>query len=448
MSLLRNRLSKVESSFAPPIVYTDKWVSGYVQREPFIPFHNRTARWAVIVSHRRSGKTFACINEIVHHCLADTSKMGRYAYMAPYYNQAKAVAWDYSKRFCRDIKGIKINESELRIDFANGSRLQLFGADNAERLRGLYFNGIVCDEFANYRPSIWEYILRPALADRLGWCVFIGTPKGKNSFYDKYQEAINGDDNWFALKVSADESGLLPDSEIEALKAEMSAMAYRQEMLCDFEIPIQGAYYADALEDAKRDGRIGHVAIDPLMTIRSFWDIGGTGARADSCAIWIAQFVGKEIRVIDYYEAQGQPLATHVMWLRDNGYGKAQCVLPHDGVQHDKVYTVTYESALQEAGFDTYVVKNQGPGAAAQRIEALRRLFPAIWFNDNMGTKDGLNTLAMYHENRDDVRNIGLGPMHDSASHCGDAIGLMAVAQPLLINTKWAKIEYNNSGIV
>lgn len=190
---------------------------------------------------------------------------------------------------------------------------------------------------------------------------------------------------------------------------------------------LSGAYYAKALAEAKAQGRIGKVAADPLMTIRAVWDIGGTGAKADACAIWICQFVGREIRVLDYYEAVGQPLAAHVAWLRSNKYDKALCILPHDGASHDKVYDVSYESALGDAGFDTEVIPNQGKGAATQRIEAARRLFPSIWFHAAK-TSAGTDALGWYHEKKDDARNIGLGPEHDWSSHGADAFGLMCVA--------------------
>lgn len=190
-----------------------------------------------------------------------------------------------------------------------------------------------------------------------------------------------------------------------------------------------GAYFAKELNAAKNENRIGRVAADPLMTIRLFVDIGGTGAKADSFVIWVVQFIGKEIRVLDYYEAQGQPLATHLAWLRDNGYApdRAQFWLPHDGSTQDKVYAVSYESALTEAGYRVTVVPNQGKGAAGARIEAVRRLFPAIWFNADT-TEAGRDALGWYHERRDETRNIGLGPEHDWASHGADAFGLMCVA--------------------
>lgn len=196
-----------------------------------------------------------------------------------------------------------------------------------------------------------------------------------------------------------------------------------------------GAYYAKQLTLAKQQGRISRVSIDPLMTIRAFWDIGGTGAKADACAIWIAQFIGKEIRIVDYYEAVGQPLATHVNWLRANGYDGCLCVLPHDGEHHDKIESITYEGALKKAGFPTKVIKNQGIGAAFQRVEAGRRLFPAMWF-DSERCAGGIAAIGWYHEKKDAARNIGLGPEHDWSSHSADAFGLMAVSYEQLTKEK------------
>lgn len=186
-----------------------------------------------------------------------------------------------------------------------------------------------------------------------------------------------------------------------------------------------GAYYARQIADMKAAKRYGKVNADPLMTIRAIWDIGGTGAKADATAIWICQFVGREIRVLNYYEAQGQPLAAHVQWLRDNGYEKALCILPHDGVQGDKVYKASYEGALREAGFSVRVIPNQGAGAASLRIEAARRHFGLIWMDEKCA--GGLDALGWYHAKIDEARQIDLGPDHDWSSHAADAFGLMCV---------------------
>lgn len=191
---------------------------------------------------------------------------------------------------------------------------------------------------------------------------------------------------------------------------------------------IEGAYYAKHLTEAKAQGRIGNVAADPLMTIRLICDIGGTGARADAFTIWACQFVGREIRWLNYYEAVGQPLASHLEWARGQGYtpARAQFWLPHDGDSNDKVYDVSYASALRAAGYTVTVVPNQGKGAAMARIEAARRLFPAMWFNAST-TQGGLDAIGWYHEKKDDVRQIGLGPNHDWSSHGADSFGLGAV---------------------
>lgn len=196
-----------------------------------------------------------------------------------------------------------------------------------------------------------------------------------------------------------------------------------------FKTVSEGAYYAASLSQAKAEGRISRVAFDPLMTVRLFVDIGGTGARADSFAIWPAQFIGREIRLRDYYETQAQPLAAHLAWLRSKGYtpDKAEFWLPHDGATNDKVYDVSYESALRDAGYRVTVVPNQGKGAASARIEAARRIFGACWFDEET-TEGGRDALGAYHERRDETRQIGLGPNHDWSSHGADAFGLMAVA--------------------
>lgn len=205
---------------------------------------------------------------------------------------------------------------------------------------------------------------------------------------------------------------------------------------------IAGAYFAAELVAARAQGRIGFVPADSLLTLRAFADIGGTGARADSFVMWIVQFVGREIRVLDYYEVVGQPIGAHLDWLRRRSYtpSRLQIWLPHDGSTQDKVYDASYEKAFSAAGYKVEVVPNQGKGAAKARIEAARLQFPACRFNVPshivLGPDGepltptctaGLEALGWYHEKRDKVRNIGLGPEHDWSSHGSDAFGLMAV---------------------
>jgi phage terminase large subunit len=214
---------------------------------------------------------------------------------------------------------------------------------------------------------------------------------------------------------------------------------------------VEGAYYAKSLTKARADKRIGHVAPDPLMTYRLFFDIGGTGLRADAVSIWVAQFIDKEVRVLDYYEAVGQPLAAHVNWMRDREYlpKRVQVYIPHDGEQQDKVYDTSYAKALREIGYSVTVIPNQGKGAAKQRIEAARRHFPAMRFNEAT-CQAGIDALGWYHEKKDDKREIGLGPEHDWASHAADAFGLMAVCVDKVRGETggWKPIKYDSRGIV
>lgn len=191
----------------------------------------------------------------------------------------------------------------------------------------------------------------------------------------------------------------------------------------DYATVLTGAYYAAAISEAKAQGRIGKVQPDPLMQTRAFWDIGFN----DATSIWIAQFVGREIRVLDYYEAQGQPLAAHLDWLRSRGWSGVLCVLPHDGAHGNAVTGIRFEDHVRESGFKAETIANMGKGAAMKRIETTRRLFPSIWFNAET-THPGIDALGWYHEKRDEARNIGLGPDHDWSSHAADAFGLMCVA--------------------
>jgi phage terminase large subunit len=215
----------------------------------------------------------------------------------------------------------------------------------------------------------------------------------------------------------------------------------------DYATAHAGAYYATLLSQAQREGRIGKVMPDPLMAIRAYVDIGGTGARSDAFAMWICQFVGREIRILDYYEAVGQPLGVHLDWLRQRGWQKASIFLPHDGSTHDRVYDVSFESAIQSAGFPVTVIPNQGRGAARARIEAARRILPMCWFNE-ITTNDGRDALGWYHEKKsEDVRDVGLGPEHDWASHGADAFGLMCVAYETPAGRP-KKLVYPSMGIV
>ena len=196
-------------------------INAYRPRQPFVDFHNRAQRWAVMVCHRRAGKTVACVADLVLSALVTPKSDARFAYVAPLYRQAKDVAWMYVKSLTADIPRMTYNETELRADFPNGARVRLYGADSPDSLRGLYMDGVILDEFADMRPSVWGEVIRPLLADRRGWATFIGTPKGHNGFWDIWTLA-QGHLDWFSLMLRASESGVLSQAELESSAQGMS----------------------------------------------------------------------------------------------------------------------------------------------------------------------------------------------------------------------------------
>lgn len=400
---------------------------GYKARDPFVPLHCRKQRFGCIVAHRRAGKTVASILDLIDAALRCDKPNPRFAYIAPYYAQAKDVVWSYVKQYAA-IPGATVNESELRVDFPNGARLRLYGADNYDRMRGIYLDGVVLDEFADQPPQAWREVIRPALSDRQGWALFIGTPKGRNAFFDVYQQAVKSPD-WFDLRLRASETGLIEADELEALKDDMSENEYAREMECDFDAAIEGAYYAEHVAKARKDGRFGLVAEDPHLIVRLFADIGGTGAKSDNFVFWAQQLVGTEIRWINHYEVQGQPLAAHLNWLRSQGYTPDRCkiFLPHDGEQAEKTIDTSYRKSFEDALYTVEVIPNQGKGAAMQRVEKGRQLFPRMRFDEEK-TAAGVDALIAYHEKRDEKRGVGLGPNHDWSSHSSDAFGAGCVA--------------------
>lgn len=202
----------------------------------------------------------------------------------------------------------------------------------------------------------------------------------------------------------------------------------------EFVTVMEGAYYARHLSAARTERRIGAVSADPLLPLKTFWDIGVS----DATSIWVAQWVGREIRIVNYYEAENQPLSAHLAWLRSNGYESAECYLPHDGEKRDQVTAIRFEDHIRAAGFKARTIANQGRGAALKRVETARRLFPSMWFNEKT-TQSGLDALGWYHEKKDDARGVGLGPDHDWSSHAADAFGLMCVAYEAPMKTPTIK---------
>jgi hypothetical protein len=267
----------------------------------------------------------AAINDLIRAAVTSRSPMPQFAYIAPFRSQAKSVAWDYLKHFSAT-SAASTNESELTVDMINGSKVRLFGADNADSMRGLGFDGIFMDEYGDFKPSVWGNVIRPALSDRQGWAVFGGTPKGKNQFWEIKQTAERLQDDWFLLQLPASKSGLLPATELDAARSQLSKDQFDQEYECSFEAAILGAFYGTEMREATEAGRICRVDYQPEVNVHTAWDLG----YRDDTAIWWYQVIRGEIHVIDYYAVSGANIAELAAVVTGKPYKYGKHHLPHD----------------------------------------------------------------------------------------------------------------------
>jgi hypothetical protein len=397
----------------------------YRPRKVFEDFHSRKERWSVVVAHRRCGKTVACINELIVKALLESKKDGRYAYVAPYYSQAKNIAWDYLLRFSKPIMA-KANQSELWVELINGARIRLFGADNADSLRGLYLDGIVLDEYADMRPRIWGEIIRPLLADRLGWAVFIGTPKGHNAFWDIYNNALKLD-SWYAKTLRASQTGLLPPEELADAAKSMTQDQYLQEFECDFESAIIGAYYGKEMRQLTDSNRITNVEHDPLFPVFTAWDLG----YSDDTSIWWFQVVHGEIRILDYHSSNGQPIAYYTGQIqqreREHNYVYRTHWLPHDA--RAKTLASGGKSIIEQLSVKIPLENMKiVPSLSLQDgIQATRLALMRSWFDSKC--EDGIECLRQYQREYDEDKKVFRDkPRHDWTSHGADAFRMLAIA--------------------
>lgn len=390
----------------------------YEPRAQQLEIHNAIEqhRFTVVVAHRRMGKTVSAINHLIKAAIECDKKAPRFAYIAPTYGQAKRVAWDYLQEYTRPLNAA-YNVAELRADFY-GRRISLYGSDNPDSLRGQYFDGVVIDEVGDQNPKIWNEIIRPALADRLGWALFIGTPKGNNHFMDLRDRAEESPD-WGLLEFKASETRILPESELKAALAEMGADRYAQEFECSFNAAVEGSYYGKIINDLEADGRITTIPADSLCRSFAAWDLG----MGDSTAIWVAQLAGKEVQLLDCVENHGVGLDWYVNWLKDNGYAGFKQILPHDVQVRELGTGKSRKEVLEEAGLEITVCPRL---SVPDGIQAVRRLLARCWFDKR--TKQGLDALRNYRREHDEKRNIFYEkPLHDWSSHFADAFRYLAI---------------------
>lgn len=346
-----------------------------------------------------------------------------YAYIAPYRSQAKSVAWDYLKHFAAPVLKSS-NEAELTVELVTGAKIRLFGADNADAMRGLGFSGVFMDEYGDFRPSVWGNVIRPTLSDKQGWAVFAGTPKGKNQFWQIYDQASRSDGEWFCLKLTASESGLLPATELNAAKAQISEDQYLQEYECSFEAAILGAYYGTDLRQAELDGRITNVPYDPHLPVHTAWDLG----YRDDTAIWWYQVIRNEIHLIDFFAISGANIEEIAKIIKEKPYKYGKHNLPHDA--RAKTLAAQGKSVIEQLaehlGINNLAIV---PDLGVQDgIQAVRQCLPMCWF-DKTKCAEGIEALRQYQREYDeDKKAFRSSPRHDWTSHPSDAMRMMAVA--------------------
>lgn len=411
----------------------------FVARRQFIPYLERTERWAAVVAHRRAGKTVACITDLIRAAAKHEGREPRFAYIAPTYTQAKDVAWSYLKEYTAAIPGVEKSESELSVTLPhNGARIRLYGAENYDRLRGLYLDGVVIDEAGDIDPRAWPEVIRPALSDRQGWATFIGTPKGRNEFHAIVQRA-KADDGWFFEELRASKTGLIPKAELEDARKTLTVEQYAQEYECSFDAAVVGAYYGREMQLAAEEARIGRVPHDRKADTFACWDLG----IGDSTAIWIFQIVGREWHWLRYYEASGYSLDHYVDWIKALPFGVHRHYLPHDAEARELQTGNTRLEFLEERGFRCEVVPRH---PVDDGINAARVKFNRFWFDADGCGPLGLDALRMYRAEYDEKhRTLKPRPLHDWASHGADAFrcGVMGAeekrqARPRIeVNTDW-----------
>lgn len=390
----------------------------YSPRPQFEDYHARDNRWSAIVAHRRAGKTVACVNDLIVRGVYSQKERPRYSYIAPFYSQAKEIAWEYLKSYAGEAVK-KVHESSLTVTLFNDARISLFGADNPDALRGVYNDGVILDEYGDCRPSLWGEVILPTLADRRGWATFIGSAKGKNHFYDVIKRS-RSTESWFHMTLKASQTGIIPDEELEEIKAQMSDEQYEQEFECNFDAAVLGTYYAKIISMLEHKNQISQdIGYDPDFPVEVACDLGYT----DSSAYWFWQYRPDGIAVIDYEEAHSQPLQYYFDMLRSKPYEYETIWLPHDA----KAKTLqTGRSTVEQFLHEDLPVKLLPLLKVQHGIDAARLVMPMCYFDKKCDF--GIEGLRAYRRNYDENRkSFSDNPVHDWSSHPADGFRYLSL---------------------
>jgi len=397
----------------------------YVPRAHFRALHNSAARWIFVVAHRRAGKTVALCNQVIRAALENkrTFPPPRYAYIGPTFAQAKDLVWGYFKHYTEPLPNRRVVEGDLQVVLSNGAMINLYGGSAAyERMRGLYFDGIVADEYPLLNPSMLGTVIRPCLADYQGWAVISGTSNGDDHFHDlkkrAEKEAENATGKWDIFSIPVNETDALPPDEVVEMTKDMTADEFAREMMCSFDAPIEGSYYGEIINQIQLDGQITGVPYDPNAIVFTAWDLGID----DETVIWFMQFCGRELHVIDFLQNTGKGLEFYVGQIKSKPYAYGCHILPHDIKQRELGTGVMRKDVLDAMLPNTFVCPMH---AVEDGISATRARIRTMWF-DKVRCEPGLMAMRNYHKS-------GTGkPLHNWASHASDAMRVGCVAMNMI----------------
>lgn len=396
----------------------------YKPREAFAAYHENNKRFNLTVAHRRAGKTVARVNKLIRKAVECELPNPRFRYIAPFYVQAKDIAWLYLKHYAAPLMGLggKINESELSVVLPhNNATIRLYGAENAERMRGVYSDGDVIDEAQGISKSFLTQIILPSLADREGWLDVSGTPKGWSNLLGELYKLAKDNPDWYLQVLRASETGILPKDELDRQRKLMTENEYLQEFECSFDAAIPGAVYGEWISNADHEGRItDKVKWDDKYPVYTAWDLGFD----DATVIWFYQVGPNEILLIDYYEHSGEGIGHYCEYLKSKPYRYHFHYVPHDAGH--KLQAAGGRSIVEQAWQDYGVKMHVIPATSQQNgIEAARKTLPRCWFSNDC--EKGIDALRNYHfEYDDDLKIFRSKPLHDWSSHASKAFELLA----------------------
>jgi len=395
------------------IPYTPRLQQAYLHKSL------QSYRYALLLCHRRFGKTTMCLNELIRRCLTCKDHNPRYSFISPTYKQSKSIAWDFLKHYAKNIPGTKFNETELRADFVNGGRITLLGAESFDNLRGNYYNGVIIDEMSQIPASLIEEVLTPALSDRKGFMYLIGTPQGMQSTFYNYYLKAKGDKKWFSYTAKASETKIVDQEELDQALQMMGKAKYDQEFNCSWVGDYPGSIFGKEIEDLDDKKQLTSVPHDRSLLTHTAWDIGYN----DDTAIIFFQEVGHQINIIDCFADRNKPFPFYAEILKDKEYFYGNHFAPFD------IEVSEYSSGRtrREVAYEHGIRFRVAPRTIKEdAIHALKMILNRCFFDVDK-CKPLIDALRHYHRKYSEKDRIfKTKPVHDWSSHFADSAMILA----------------------